>query len=192
MESFNKLSSDKKERIIDASLKEFGKYGYVVASTNRIVKEVGISKGSLFKYFSSKQALYKYLVELTIADLINYLNYQPLVNYEWDEIILYYAEKEFDYLVNNRVLYQFFKKMLTDIDLEELSHIRSYLLHQSSQVYQKLYDTLNLDINLSTHIMFIIKGYNEYYYRLNHGTYHMKMKVEYIDGLKKHLSYINL
>ena len=51
---FTELDEKKQERIIDAALKEFAEYGYENASTNRIVKTCGVSKGSLFKYFENK------------------------------------------------------------------------------------------------------------------------------------------
>lgn len=57
------LTDEKKARIINAALEEFTKHGYDNASTNVIVKNAGISKGSLFKYFSNKQTIYYYLYE---------------------------------------------------------------------------------------------------------------------------------
>lgn len=60
---FNSLKLEKKERIINAAMKEFVQSGYEKASTNEIVKEARISKGSLFNYFNSKKDLYLYLFE---------------------------------------------------------------------------------------------------------------------------------
>ncbi|WP_246010408.1 TetR/AcrR family transcriptional regulator [Bacillus yapensis] len=60
---FNSLKTEKKERIINAAMKEFVQSGYEKASTNEIVKEARISKGSLFNYFNSKKDLYLYLFE---------------------------------------------------------------------------------------------------------------------------------
>lgn len=54
---------EKQARIINAAMKEFVKSGYDKASTNKIVKEANISKGSLFNYFHSKKELYLYLIE---------------------------------------------------------------------------------------------------------------------------------
>lgn len=45
---FINLEAEKRERIINAALKEFAQKGYDKASTNEIIKEAGISKGSLF------------------------------------------------------------------------------------------------------------------------------------------------
>ncbi|WP_245987624.1 TetR/AcrR family transcriptional regulator [Ureibacillus endophyticus] len=54
---------EKQERIINAAINEFVQNGFDKASTNEIVKEARISKGSLFNYFSSKKDLYLYLIQ---------------------------------------------------------------------------------------------------------------------------------
>jgi len=60
---FKSLKVEKQERIINAAIKEFVQSGFDKASTNEIVKEAGISKGSLFNYFNNKKELYFYLIE---------------------------------------------------------------------------------------------------------------------------------
>ncbi len=65
-DKFNSLDRNKQEKIIVAALKEFTTNGYELASTNQIVEEAEISKGSLFYYFKTKKDLYKYLVEYSI------------------------------------------------------------------------------------------------------------------------------
>jgi len=60
---FHSLESEKQERIINAALKEFASNGYGKASTNEIIKEAGISKGSLFNYFNNKKELYLFLLD---------------------------------------------------------------------------------------------------------------------------------
>ena len=60
---FYNMESEKQERIINVALKEFARNGYDKASTNEIVKEAEISKGSLFNYFNSKKELYLFLLD---------------------------------------------------------------------------------------------------------------------------------
>ncbi|MFD1738406.1 TetR/AcrR family transcriptional regulator [Bacillus salitolerans] len=60
---FFSLKPEKQELIINAALKQFVKSGYEKASTNEIVKEAQISKGSLFNYFNNKKDLYLYLID---------------------------------------------------------------------------------------------------------------------------------
>lgn len=63
---FKNLKSEKQELIINVATKEFVQSGFEKASTNEIVKEAQISKGSLFNYFNSKKDLYVYLIEYSI------------------------------------------------------------------------------------------------------------------------------
>jgi TetR/AcrR family transcriptional regulator len=60
---FLNLDSEKKDRIINAAIKEFALKGYDRASTNEIVKDAGISKGLLFHYFKNKKQLYLFLFD---------------------------------------------------------------------------------------------------------------------------------
>jgi AcrR family transcriptional regulator len=59
------LSKDKQNKIINAALKVFSKTTYKKASTDDIVVEAEISKGSLFHYFKNKKNLYLYLYNYT-------------------------------------------------------------------------------------------------------------------------------
>lgn len=63
---FYSLEPVKQERIINAALKEFARNGYDKASTNEIVKDAEISKGSLFNYFNSKNELYLFLLAYVV------------------------------------------------------------------------------------------------------------------------------
>jgi AcrR family transcriptional regulator len=62
-EKFFELKKEKQDRIINAALKVFAKYGYNHASTDEIVKTAGISKGLLFHYFTSKIGTYAFLYD---------------------------------------------------------------------------------------------------------------------------------
>jgi len=76
-QKFMSLEEDKRERILNAAMKEF-LGGFKKASTDNIVREAGISKGLLFHYFGTKENLYNFLVDYAVntvqteyIDLIN-------------------------------------------------------------------------------------------------------------------------
>ncbi|MBP2070917.1 TetR/AcrR family transcriptional regulator [Thermoanaerobacterium butyriciformans] len=69
-ESFENLSDEKRNKIIEASLEEFAKKGYERASTNVIVKNAGISKGLLFHYFKTKKNLFIYLFDRIVEEFV--------------------------------------------------------------------------------------------------------------------------
>jgi len=51
---FDKLSAEKRERILGAAAQEFVANGYENASLNRILEQAGISKGAGYYYFDDK------------------------------------------------------------------------------------------------------------------------------------------
>lgn len=58
---------DRRERILDAALREFAEQGYDQGSTNAIAKAAGVAKGLIFHHFGNKQALYVAVVERAVA-----------------------------------------------------------------------------------------------------------------------------
>lgn len=71
-----KMDPDKRERLINSALTEFGNNPFEKASTNVIVKNAGISKGLLYHYFDSKELLYEYLVDFYFTKTISELSDQ--------------------------------------------------------------------------------------------------------------------
>jgi len=67
--TFHRLPPDRQRELMRVCLAEFADHGYEAASTNRIVREMGVSKGLLFKYAGSKEALYLHLVEEVFEEL---------------------------------------------------------------------------------------------------------------------------
>jgi AcrR family transcriptional regulator len=63
-QTFLNLPEEKRHTIIDAAINEFAQYGLENASTNRIVANSGIAKGSFYQYFEDKQDVFMYLLTL--------------------------------------------------------------------------------------------------------------------------------
>ncbi|MEW6111678.1 MAG: TetR/AcrR family transcriptional regulator [Thermodesulfobacteriota bacterium] len=70
---FKALAADKQQAVLQAALNEFALHGYRKASMNNVVKAAGISKGSLFQYFKTKQALFDGVVGLAEGLARSYL-----------------------------------------------------------------------------------------------------------------------
>jgi AcrR family transcriptional regulator len=64
-ELFDKLSSEKRLKIINAALECFGKDGYKKTAISEIAQRAGIAKASVFQYFGTKRELYLYLFEFS-------------------------------------------------------------------------------------------------------------------------------
>ncbi|MEW6083689.1 MAG: TetR/AcrR family transcriptional regulator [Chloroflexota bacterium] len=62
--TFLNLPEEKRRVIVHAAIEEFAEYGLENASTNRIVANSGIAKGSFYQYFEDKYDIFDYLLEL--------------------------------------------------------------------------------------------------------------------------------
>ena len=61
-QTFFNLPQEKRETIMNAAIEEFAEYGLENASTNRIVKNSGIAKGSFYQYFEDKQDVFMHML----------------------------------------------------------------------------------------------------------------------------------
>lgn len=62
-ETFKNIPLEKQNRIMDIARAEFAKNGFLATNINAVAKKAGISIGSLYSYFSSKEDLFLALVE---------------------------------------------------------------------------------------------------------------------------------
>jgi AcrR family transcriptional regulator len=72
-ETFLKLPEEKRKLFIEGALKEFSQYNYEIASINRIIKNIGIARGSVYQYFEDKLDLWLYLKEYSEQQKIKYI-----------------------------------------------------------------------------------------------------------------------
>ena len=79
-DTFFNLPDEKKERVINGCIDEFGEYGYELGSTDRIIKRIGISKGGLYEYIKTKEELFLYIVEFSFKSLYSYIEKKIRMN----------------------------------------------------------------------------------------------------------------
>jgi AcrR family transcriptional regulator len=71
--AFERLNKEKKTRIIQSCIDEFGLSGYDHCSIDRIIHNAGISKGGLYEYIESKDDLYIYIVSYCFDQLYDHI-----------------------------------------------------------------------------------------------------------------------
>ena len=64
--TFFNLPEAKRQRLMDAVWEEFSTYPYAEASINRIIQAADISRGSFYQYFSGKQDVFSYLLQILL------------------------------------------------------------------------------------------------------------------------------
>ncbi|MBL4930552.1 TetR/AcrR family transcriptional regulator [Clostridium paridis] len=132
--NFDKLNDDKKNKIIQAAIREFADKGYMAASTNNIVKEADISKGALFNYFDNKKNLYLYVTDYAIEYYLNYMMDKIKINNpDIFQRILEWQELKISISTENPIVYKFFasvfintpEELKSDID-ERYKRLKEY------------------------------------------------------------------
>ena len=124
-EVLKNIDEEKKERIINAALDEFGSNDFDKASTNNIVKNAGISKGLLFHYFDNKKSLYEYLEKYVIETVISTLQ----ENLDWNETDFFNRLKQVA-MIKGRLslrfpsIFDFFTYIIKDKDYNEILKYR--------------------------------------------------------------------
>ena len=77
-EKFFDLAREKQDRMINGAVEVFAKNGYKHASTDDMVKTVGVSKGLWFHYFGSKEGLYIFVFDYCVKYML--LELSTIVN----------------------------------------------------------------------------------------------------------------
>lgn len=138
------IDEEKRQRIINAALREFAAKGYDAASTNEIARDAGISKGLLFHYFTSKKDLYLYLNEYAAALMTEKIDeYVDLRERDYFERLRQIAQVKLAVLNGNPDLLDFQKKML----FEDSAEVSAEVKVRNKEVAEKAYYRIFADID---------------------------------------------
>ncbi len=72
------VSAERKQQIFEGAVACFGRKGYHLTTMDDIAAECGLSKGSLYWYFSSKKELFLYLFSVMMEQMTG--NWDQIVN----------------------------------------------------------------------------------------------------------------
>ena len=181
---FYELDEKKKTRIKNVLLKEFAQYSFSESSTNRIVKNAGIGKGSLFKYFQNKKEMYFYILDYTTAELTGILETE-IANLPEDlfKRTIKYAELEFNWYINNPEKYEFLDKAFAQNDTEIFIETEKRYNLKGEEFFYKIFEDVNPKqfkwekAKLLNILKWFLKGFNESFVK--------EIQVEDIEDLKE-------
>lgn len=136
---FNKLKVDKQERIVSAAVREFAVHGFRNASTNAIVKDAGIGKGMLFRYFKSKKDLYVYccyrVIKKTMTEVTEQFGKTPGIYKDFSmESLLKTSLMKLSYVRQHPLESQLMVSALTNVpdELKDVLGVLAGLTYDSS------------------------------------------------------------
>jgi len=122
---FQEIREEKKTLIMDVALLHFANEGYFKTTINHIARHAGISKGLMYNYFESKEALLDEIIKRSVLDIYAYFDIDKdgyLTEDEFEffvrRVSLMFKEKQsfwrlfFQLLMQNEVREQFLKSFL--------------------------------------------------------------------------------
>ena len=71
---FEEIREEKRNLIMDTALEHFANQGYYATTINHIAKHAGISKGLMYNYFESKEALLEAILQKSVIEIYKYLD----------------------------------------------------------------------------------------------------------------------
>lgn len=196
---FYDLHEEKRTRITQAALSEFAEKTYRESSTNCIVKKAGISKGSLFKYFDTKEDLYFYMLDHVIENFLKELKEEVTkLSQNLLERVAKYAELEFSWYLKNPTQYKFFKKALLDSDLEIFQKIEKRYKLDTDRFYHSIFQGINFNQfewdkqKILDVLQWLLKGFNDEFIKktILDDNKIKNVKEDYLRELREYLTII--
>jgi AcrR family transcriptional regulator len=117
-QQYQEMREEKMTLIMDVALQHFANEGYMGTTINHIARHAGISKGLMYNYFDSKEALLRAIVHRSVNEVYNYLDIDK------DG---YLSEKEFEFFVSKinvilkekKYFWKLLFQLLMQIDIRE-------------------------------------------------------------------------
>lgn len=140
-DAFDRIGKDKQQRILDAAIAEFSAKGFIAANINVIAKNAGISIGSMYNYFASKEQLFLTIVDHGYAVLKNVISSVDLTKgdiFDKLEMMLRLAQ---DYSRQYPELSQIY----LDLTSGGLAHLSKTVSRQMEGITANFYQTMMND-----------------------------------------------
>ena len=87
--------------LLSAATEEFAREGYTGANINRISRNAGFAKGTIYNYFASKRALMLALIDVIAANHFNFMVHKVLQEDEPAQRMELFFEAGFDWVTEN-------------------------------------------------------------------------------------------
>jgi AcrR family transcriptional regulator len=113
-QTFLNLPEKKRNTIINAAIDEFAQHGLENGSTNRIVANSGISKGSFYQYFEDKQDVFMYLLTVLENEKMEYFKgkHPPSMNMDTFQYFRWMIKEGMEFNTSNPRLTQAISRVL--------------------------------------------------------------------------------
>ena len=187
---FSRLPEDRQQQVLDAAMGVFARHGYHKSSTQQIADAAGMSKGMVFHYFGSKQALYEVLCGIT-ADFFTEWGERLQADMRQMDYITRYswlARRKLEAYVAQPAMFAFLTMLITQPENQLISDKTRALCSRFDALRAGALDDMahsgNTDRfredlppdNIRSYVTYIIEGYMQ--------TVMMSLKNEPLDSLQ--------
>jgi len=121
---FKEMREEKMTLIMDVALQHFANEGYFRTTINHIAKHAGISKGLMYNYFDSKEALLKAIIHRSVNEIYKYFDIDR-DGYLSEEEFEFFMRKINVILKGKKYFWQLLFQLLMQIDIRE-QFLKSY------------------------------------------------------------------
>jgi AcrR family transcriptional regulator len=115
---FKEIREEKMTLIMDAALKHFAVEGYFRTTINHIAKHAGISKGLMYNYFDSKEALLKAIIHRSVNKVYKNLDIDR-DGYLSEEKFEFFVRKIDVILKGEKYFWKLLFQLMMQIDIRE-------------------------------------------------------------------------
>ncbi|MDA3821249.1 MAG: TetR/AcrR family transcriptional regulator [Bacteroidales bacterium] len=129
-ETFEKISQEKRDRIINTAIDEFAYKGFSAANVNVIAEKAGISIGSMYSYFKSKDDLFLTIIHVGYKQLEEAFNSVDISSSNIFVVIEKLIRLAVFHAKENKKLTQIYMDLAT----EGLSHLSKKLSWQMERI----------------------------------------------------------
>lgn len=139
-DTFLKLDNNKREAIIKAFLTEFTINSFDEASISKVVKRLGIAKGSIYQYFDNKIDLYTFLLHTCAVKKKEYLTIdrKQFSDFWAYFMALYKVGYQFDH--EHPLKSHFLHRLMQNVNSPSIRPLYSELKEQSINGFKKMVD----------------------------------------------------
>ncbi len=163
--TFDKLKTEKKEKLIQFALEEFASNTYQNASITQLAKKMNIAKGSIYQYFESKKDLYFYLLNEVNQKKQQFITqYLKEIPTDFFELLkqIYLLGIKFD--KENEIIQKFLFQVQYEKNNEEIGNLYEQSWLQSVQYYKNLLlkeqtnNKIRKDVSIDVMAYFIVQS----------------------------------
>ena len=151
-----------KEAILGAALEVFSEHGFHQATVEEIAERAGLGKGTLYRYFSNKEALFNELVRVRLLELEKRANEMLDERDDALAVITNYLRAYFEFFERNQRLYRVIVQEQLDVGGRMQDLYMKQLMRRAPLLKRKIYEAIQQgmlkDVDFQT-VFYGVMGY---------------------------------